>query len=132
MNYYLHDDRYIRVSNQCPPGFKGVLYLGLAGPIDKIAEACFEAGQLKKMAKVSRDAVPAEWLLAFGETPPAPKPAPVLRTVEVPLLDDEGENLLAYIPVTVEETPAGESDNTFAWGMLIVIVVGILWILKSA
>lgn len=107
IKYFEKGSGFIAVTDECPKGFKGVLYVGKEGTLDNIVEAAFEAGQLRKLRSVALSEVPAEWVLAFGyEKPPkpAPKPEPEPEVeAEEPevfdvILDEEGENVIDVAP----------------------------------
>jgi len=87
ITYYRTGDGYIAITNQSPAGFDGLVFVGRGGPLDNIQEQLFPVGLLT--APLDVNDVPPEWVRALG-----------YHTVaDFPLLDEEGENLVAEIPV---------------------------------
>lgn len=76
ITYYKAADGYAAVTSESPKGFKGILFIGKSGTLDKIVETAFEANQLRKMTKVAKADVPPEWVEAFGYEEPDPEPEP--------------------------------------------------------
>lgn len=103
--YYQTADGYIAVTNQSPRGFKGSLYIGKIGPLDKVTETAFSPQQLCKLTPVDLADVPAEWIEAFGYDEPD----------ELVLLDEEGENLVALIPISRFVTPEPATGSPRFW-----------------
>lgn len=114
--YYKTDAGYIAVTNQCPRGFKGALYVGRD---EDGVETAYSPIQLSKLKPVAVEDVPASVVRSFG-----------YDTVEdFPLLDEEGENLVAYIhvrePVRPVYQPAKNSRFWYDIGLLIGLAAGI-------
>lgn len=87
IHYYQTDDGYIAVTDESPAGFEGLIFVGRGGPLDNIQEQLFPVDQLTGPVNVND--VPPEWVRALG-----------YHTVaDFPLLDEEGENLVAEILV---------------------------------
>jgi hypothetical protein len=129
MNYYHLDPGYAAVSNRCPKGFKGVLFIGQSGTTPAtVAETVFPVDDLRRMQQVDRLDVPSEWL-AFGEQPhPEPEPKPVPEPAEVIVLDEQAENLVAIIPVEWPTyAPAAERLPTmYQVGLLIGLALAVI------
>lgn len=104
IRYYRHNDGYIAVTDKSPAGFEGLIFVGRGGPIDHISEQLYSKDVLTDPVDV-HDVEPS-WVSALG-----------YHTVEdVPLLDEEGDDLVAEIPVRepveeVEEWADGERVN---------------------
>lgn len=130
--YFKTDTGYIAVTDESPKGFKDVLYVGKGGSINKIEEQVFEISQLRKLTKVNLKDVPDAWLLALGyDHPPMPKPEPKPAPVEeFPLLDADGENLVAYVPIRRRQLAVVvQPDRTlYDAGLIIGLVIGIILI----
>jgi hypothetical protein len=102
ITYYKAGDGYIAVTKESPKGFKGILFIGKTGTLDKIVETAFEANQLRKLTKVTKADVPAEWVKALGYEEPDPAPP-----VEPPPVELD----ISWWPFT---PPAGAKKMTLA------------------
>jgi len=82
MRYFHCEDGFIGVTNQCPKGMKGLVYVG-RGPqpgqgIESVGEQEYSRNQLEKLKRVPAEDVPDDWFAAIGlEQCPEP------RTVEL-------------------------------------------------
>lgn len=79
-SYYLDDQGgYHGITEECPPKFKGVLFVGRGGKTpDTVHEQVYALNVLQKMASVPVSDVPDEWLLAIGyDAPLEPEPEPL-------------------------------------------------------
>lgn len=124
INYYRHDGGYIAVTDQSPAGFEGLVFVGRGGPIDNIGEQLYAADLLTDPVAVAD--VPPSWCTALGYH----------KVEDFPLLDAEGENLLAEIPVRtpivtrirrVQTQVVRDSNLYFQAGLMISIVIFIIW-----
>lgn len=126
-SYYKTDDGYIAVTSQSPKGFRGSLYIGRGGPIDAIVETCFSPQQLRRLAAVDLADVPAEWVEALGYDEPVEP-----EDDELVMLDEEGENLVALIPIrraiSRVVTPEPETGSDRFWYDLGLIIGMLLFL----
>lgn len=132
ITYYQVDHGYIAVTDQSPPKFKHVLYIGKGsksgGSLTDITEQLYDANRLTKMEIVARKAVPADWIAALGYE------QPVVVTEDFPVVDECG-NLLDLMPVERYEYPteAGTPEYVF-WVWVASLVVGFvigLWLVAG-
>jgi len=115
MRYYETDTGFIRVSDQSPAGFTGVLYLGLD---ETGGEQVYAVTALAHLHQVSREDVPDDALEAFGET----------VTVDEPVLDLNGDLLdLAAIRRRIEPPAAVEPGSNLI--TVLTVIAGILFVL---
>jgi hypothetical protein len=122
IKYFQTEYGYLAVTNERPRGFKDVLFIGKSGtdPL-KVEEVVIASEQLNGLPEIAKADMPAAWVLAFGyESPIMPQPEQV---EEWPLLDDEGENLVAYIPV---RRSASTVCQFRPWPAQIGLVIGLL------
>lgn len=132
ITYYRTELGYIAVTDESPKGFKDVLFIGRGGPLDDIEETAFEVHQLRKLKPVDRCDVPEVWLEALGydhfeREPDEPDDI---------LLDPEGENLVAFIPVLrprrppeyLSPPPRPKNRLWFDIGLLLGMVIALILI----
>jgi hypothetical protein len=132
-SYFAQGTGFIAVTDKSPKDFAGVLFIGKGGlTLDSISEQVFAPADVKKLQPVPKDGMPDEWLLAFGYDKPAKKPEPKppakpkVEYPEFPVLDEEGENLVALLPLRrgwpraqVAEKPNRGKDGWFVLGMIL-------------
>ncbi len=107
--FYKDGDKYIMATDECPKGFKGVLFVVWEGEIDSLKEGVRTPDQLKKLERV--DEVDREWLNAFAQaagfdaepderatTKPKVEPAPSRR--DTPLDEFVGHCAVGTDPLT--------------------------------
>ncbi len=94
IEYYRHDGGYIAVTDESPAGFEGLVFVGRGGPLDGITDQLFASDVLTDPVGVGD--VPAEWCAALGYH----------AVKDFPLLDEEGANLIAEIPVREQIDPS--------------------------
>lgn len=130
ISYYRHAGGYIAVTSQSPAGFEGLAFVGRGGPIDDIQEQLFPASVLTDPVDVVD--VPPSWCQALGYH----------RVDDFPLLDEEGVNLIAEIPVrtpALEPTPivsdrsphtrfffGDHQDIATQIGLILGLIIGVL------
>jgi len=122
ITYYQADHGYIAVTDQSPPKFKDVLYIGKGsksgGSLTDITEQAYCVSQLAKMEILARKDVPADWVTALGYD------QPVVVVEEFPVVDECG-NLLDLMPIERYEYPTevGTPEYVF-WLWVASIAVG--------
>lgn len=127
--YFQWGGGYIAVTNQSPKGFKGVIFIGRGakpgGGLSDIIEQGFAANQLLKQKPIPKNQVPDEWVEALGYEQADPEPE---EDDEIILLDAEGENLEAFIPVRRNNRTAPDlkSQVLWQWGLIIGLILGLL------
>jgi hypothetical protein len=62
--FYKEGDRYIMATGECPPAFKGIMFVVWEGKLGALKEGVKTLDQLKKLEEV--DEIPEKWLDAFA------------------------------------------------------------------
>jgi hypothetical protein len=122
IKYFQTECGYLAVTNESPRDFKGVLFIGKFGTDPtKVEEVVITPEQVHNLPEIAKADMPAVWMTAFGyESPITPEPEQI---EEWPLLDDDGENLLAYIPV---RRSASTACQPRPWSFQVGLVIGLL------
>lgn len=124
--YYRSGANFIAVTNECPPGFKGVAYIGKGGPTPAaISEQVWAVNQLVGLEAVALADVPDEWVLGFGYDAP-------VEVIEEPIFDLEGDELLDLAPirrrpVVIPMADDAERERVKLVGFTVGILVTLLW-----
>lgn len=106
--FYKEGIGYIMATGECPPAFKGVMFVVWGGSVNKLEEGVRSLDQLKKLEEV--DEVPRDWLSAFAdvagfdiepvpETKPS-KPRTNSRDRDTPLDEFVGHCAVGTDPIT--------------------------------
>ncbi len=89
ITYYKQAGGYIAVTNECPPTFKNVIFVGRGTKpggtgLDDIIEQCYTVTDLKKLTAVNKHDVPDGWVIALGYEKPMVKVLDEPRPVVLP------------------------------------------------
>lgn len=134
ITYYRQVESYIAITNESPPQFKDTLFIGrrpaTPGDCTKIEEDVWTPKQLQDLVPVSKDQVPAAWMLALGyETPVAKKPAAEPAPEGKPVYLPKPKTIVVDIAFPWEG-PNGcmPAPYLFAWALLTVVLY---WFFKT-
>lgn len=119
MRYFRYENGYVGVTEECPRGLKGLVFVGRGprpgGGVESVYEQAYAINQLEKMERVAADEVPDDWFAAIGLEQ---RPSNVMEvTIELP--GDRLRRMILAKPGTKEHARWREDRALYAFAAIL-------------